>query len=128
MGKGFDRVKQRQWRDILRRQKQSGLSIRGFCQRESLSEAGFHWWRRELGRRSAAGTVRNQRSARRITRRRHDTSARFLPITVTPSSGSPGSAGPAYEVVLPSGARVLVHSSAGEKLAEVLAALEGRPC
>lgn len=127
MGKGFDPVKHRQWRDVLRRQKQSGLSIRGFCQRESLSEARFHWWRRELARRSAAGTVGNPRPAMRTTRR-HDSPARFLPITVTPSSVTPGSAAPAYEVVLPGGARVLVHASAGEKLADVLAALEGQPC
>jgi hypothetical protein len=40
----------------------------------------------------------------------------------------PISAVPAYEVILPSGARVLVHASAGEELADVLAALERPQC
>jgi hypothetical protein len=118
-----DAAKEQLWRDVLRRHKQSGLSVRGFCKQQSLSEARFHWWRRELARRAAAGPGAKQRSAPPVRRRRRATAARFLPLAVTPSA-----VGPAYEVVLPSGARVLVHACAEEKLAHVLSALEGRPC
>lgn len=113
--------KERFWRDVVRGHRISGLTIRAFCKREGLSEPSFHWWRRELARRSAAPTARGRGSAMRTTSRRD--SPRFLPIAVAPLS-----AGPAYEVVLPSGMRVLVHASAGEKLAAVLAALEPWRC
>ena len=36
------------WRDLVARQPQSGLSVRGFCQRERVTECGFYAWRREL--------------------------------------------------------------------------------
>ena len=36
------------WRDLLGRQPGSGLSVRGFCQRERVTECGFYAWRREL--------------------------------------------------------------------------------
>ena len=43
-------TKEQSWRDLIRRQAQSGQSIRAFCASESVSEASFHWWRRELTR------------------------------------------------------------------------------
>jgi hypothetical protein len=36
------------WRSHLRRQSSSGESIRGYCLRRGLSEASFHYWRREI--------------------------------------------------------------------------------
>ena len=36
------------WRDLVARQPRSGLSVRGFCQRERVTECGFYAWRREL--------------------------------------------------------------------------------
>lgn len=48
-----DRAKERLWRDRVKRQQQSGLSILAFCAEQSISEASFHWWRRELRRRQA---------------------------------------------------------------------------
>src|SRR5689334_15222575 len=48
-----DLKKERFWRRMVRRQIDSGLSIRGWCRRRGLSEALFHWWRRELARRDA---------------------------------------------------------------------------
>jgi transposase-like protein len=46
-----DPVKERFWREAIRRQKTSGLSIREFCARQSLTESAFHAWRREIRRR-----------------------------------------------------------------------------
>src|SRR5271169_6126913 len=36
------------WRDLVARHPTSGLSVRGFCQRERVTECGFYAWRREL--------------------------------------------------------------------------------
>jgi hypothetical protein len=40
------------WRDRLDRQAVSGLSISAFCEREGLSYASFHSWKRRLAERS----------------------------------------------------------------------------
>src|SRR5919109_1392178 len=49
-----DARKENYWRGELARQAGSALSIRRYCRREKISEAGFHWWKRELARRGAA--------------------------------------------------------------------------
>jgi hypothetical protein len=46
-----DLVKERHWRRIVRRWRSSGLSVREFCDWQSLSEASFYGWRRELAKR-----------------------------------------------------------------------------
>ena len=120
-----DGAKERFWREAVRRQLASGLTIRAFCRGEGLSEQGFHWWRRELGRRRAqrAAPAAARRSARRVDARGEPSStARFVPVTVTTASSA------AYEVHLPSGVRVLVHVSANEQLRDVLSALEHPAC
>ena len=37
-----------EWREIISRFEQSGLSIIAFCQRESLTESSFRRWRAKL--------------------------------------------------------------------------------
>lgn len=119
--RGTGASKRRVWRDVLARQRRSGLSIRQFCLREGFSEPSFYWWRREL----ACPTARTTRAASRL----RPPAVRFAPVTVTPASHSA-----AYEVVLSDGVRVLVHTTAGEKLGDVLTALragltsESQPC
>ena len=39
------------WRLVIDEQKASGLSIREFCQQESISQPSFYAWRKELQRR-----------------------------------------------------------------------------
>lgn len=39
------------WRSHIKRQSSSGESIRGYCLRRGLSEASFHFWRREIANR-----------------------------------------------------------------------------
>jgi predicted amidophosphoribosyltransferase len=41
----------------LARQSRSRLSSRGFCQREAISEASVHWWRRKLSQYKQAATM-----------------------------------------------------------------------
>jgi hypothetical protein len=136
-----DGAKERLWREAVRRQRASGLTIRAFCRGEGLSEQGFHWWRRELGRRASqpredsrrrtqrAKPAAKRRSARRVDASREPSSpARFAPVTVMPASLTRFATSAAYEVHLPSGVRVLVHASANEKFRDVLAALERTTC
>ena len=110
-------TKEQSWRDLIRRQVQSGQSIRAFCASESVSEASFHWWRRELtGRR---GDARTEPSTKPLQPSRPE----FVPIAVT----SPPR--PAIEIELPAGILVRVLPGASsEQLREVLAALETSRC
>lgn len=50
-GPGRDLEKEWTWRAVLDRQRQSGLSVRAFCERDRISEASYYVWRRELQRR-----------------------------------------------------------------------------
>jgi hypothetical protein len=43
--------KEASWRVHLKRQSSSGESIRGYCLGRGLSEASFHFWRREIANR-----------------------------------------------------------------------------
>ena len=110
-------AKEQSWRDLIRRQAQSGQSIRAFCASESVSEASFHWWRRELTRRK--GDTRTEPSTKPLQPSRPE----FVPIAVT----SPPR--PAIEIELPAGILVRVLPGASsEQLREVLAALETSRC
>jgi hypothetical protein len=43
-------AKEAHWRGVFRQFTASGLSVRGFCRRESLGETNFYAWRRTLAR------------------------------------------------------------------------------
>jgi hypothetical protein len=112
-----DLVKERFWREALRQQKTSGLSIREFCVRQRLTESAFYAWRSEIRRRD------QQRGRSKIPpsftlRTKHDRQKpsvrvtapvdgpRFLPVAVA-SLGDLGQFGRApaglVEIVLPAG-------------------------
>lgn len=111
-------AKEQSWRDLIRRQAQSGQSIRAFCAKESISEANFHWWRMELTRRKA------EAKAESSAERQERSIPGFVPVAVTSHPPHPG-----IEIELPGGTivRVLADASS-EQLREVLAALEARRC
>lgn len=44
------------WREILKRQAGSGLSVREFCATEGVSQPSFYAWRRKLRERKNAGS------------------------------------------------------------------------
>lgn len=116
-------TKERLWRNRIRRQQQSGLSIRAFCGEESLSEASFHWWRRELARRKAQSPVRPSTGRQQPLLALPEV-AQFVPVTVAPSSPCPS-----IEIVLPGGVLVRVlQDCSSQLLREVLTVLEAGRC
>lgn len=81
------------WREILRRQESSGLSVAAFCRRSRIPQATFYLWRRKLrdvGARSSA--ARNE--------------ATFSEVRISPA---PVPAGGALELVLPGGRIIVVR-------------------
>lgn len=42
------------WRALLARQAESGLTVKAFCERESVKPASFYQWRAKLGEASSA--------------------------------------------------------------------------
>lgn len=118
-----DAAKEAYWRDVLRRQSASGLSVRAFCQREQLAESAFHAWRRTIAQRD------RQMASARIERGEAaescDTSqpaaAAFVPVRVT---GLPARE---TSIVLElAGGRVLrlPASFSHERLAQLIVVLE----
>lgn len=104
--------KEKFWRRMLRDFVASGQSVRAFCRVRQVSEPSFYAWRRTLGQRSEAAT-----KARPTAK----PAPAFLPIQLTDAGGR-------VEIVLAGGTRIRLHPPVDRAvLAEVMAALEGRP-
>jgi hypothetical protein len=71
------------WREILRNQRASGLSVAAFCRRSRISQASFYAWRRKL----------------------RDT-ATFTEVRIVPEAAPPAGA---LELILPDGRRIMVR-------------------
>ena len=69
-----DAVKEREWRDVLRRQATSRLSVAEFCRREGLSQPSFYAWRRTMSQRDGR---------RRSTPTRMRQPVGFLPVRLS---------------------------------------------
>ena len=83
------------WREILRRQEKSGVSIRRFCAREGLSEPSFYTWRKRL-----RVPVENGRPPAVASRRQQpDDGSLFVPVKLLDNA-------PALEIIHPLGYRV----------------------
>ena len=87
VGKQRDPGREQYWRVTMARWRASGLSIRAFCRRQSLTESAFHFWRRELRLREPAAAGPTPVVA----------SPAFVPVTVMPTATF------AVEVQCPSG-------------------------
>jgi hypothetical protein len=112
-----DVSKERAWRRWLAQWRSSGVSVRAYCRGRGLSEAQFHFWRRELGLRDREASV--ARGARA-----------FAAVEVT-SAALVGDLLPrdGVEIVLAGGSRVRVRSGFDRAtLSEVLAVLRGCAC
>jgi hypothetical protein len=95
MRKRTEREIQRQshWQEIVRRQGDSGQSVRAYCQQAGIEESAFYWWRRELVRRSqpisdraaSARKICHGGSNRSTSQRPLDAASQvgFLPVRVT---------------------------------------------
>ena len=59
-----------QWRQQVKRQRESRLSIAEFCRRESISPHSFHAWKRKL---CEAGSVRRMSTPAPAVKRKRPT-------------------------------------------------------
>jgi transposase len=101
-----DPRKERQWRQRVHEWRDSGLSVREFCDRHRLAEPSFYAWRRALQQREDAGT--------------------FIPVRLAPEE-EPAPAG-GVEVVLAGGRRLRVRPGFDPAtLRQLLAVLEEVP-
>jgi hypothetical protein len=87
------------WRERIRRQEASGLSIEQFCARENLSRSKFHAWKRRFRLADADDQCPTlpARSA-------------FLPVTVRVLPGGPAEP-PPVEAELPNGVRLRIPTT-----------------
>jgi hypothetical protein len=117
MARQKSKEKELQWRDVLRRQANSGLSIRQFCARERISQPSFYAWRRRL-RESADG----ERTSRTVSRRVEPAAStgEFVSLKLLAPTST-------WEVIHPQGYRVRVRGEVNAaSLRCVFGALDGR--
>jgi hypothetical protein len=102
------------WRQIVKRQAGSGLSIRKFCENEGISHPSFYAWRQKF-RERASNRVRARKSGRRGDG--PDDQAAFIPLNLLELAG-------VLEVVHPLGCQVrisgVVDAVALKQVLEVL--------
>jgi hypothetical protein len=118
-------AKERLWREVIGRQRTSGLSIAEFCLRERVSQASFHNWRREIARRNAetpkaadVGKPRHRSASKAVPASRSQAPA-FLPVVVKEAASAAS-----VEIVLPDRTTVRVPPGCdGPTLVLILAAL-----
>ena len=98
------------WRRRLRRQPDSGLTIHQFCQREGVSTAAFHAWKRRLARPAAFPTA-----------------PAFVPVIVSPvREPLPPAAAALVTIRLANGGQIAIPVTAGVELVRaVVAAVAG---
>ena len=109
--------KERYWREILDRHRESGLGVRRFCRESTISEQAFFRWRRLL--------------AKRVALAEPDLPGhRLVPVSIVPSSArevssvTPAGSGQ-VEVATPAGFLVRFDASLDpRRLVDVLRAVE----
>ena len=83
-----DAGRENAWRETLRRQARSGLSVREFCRREKLGESNFYAWRRTIAKRGQRETSGRERHRPATTGGRNKKTSRprsepaFVPVAV----------------------------------------------
>jgi hypothetical protein len=93
------------WRRRLRQQPDSGLTIHQFCQREGVSTASFHAWKRRLAARTTLPAVITSRESA------------FVPVIVSPTPQSnPCASAEFVTIQLANGGLVLLPIAAGVQL------------
>ncbi len=98
------------WRDAIRRQAQSGLSVREFCRRHRLNEPSFYEWRRTYQKRD---------------QRRLEPTPAFVPLVVTAERPARSDAEPGMVLELRGGRCLrLPGSMPVDRIVELLRALE----
>ena len=109
--------KQLWWREVFKRQADSGLSVRKFCADEGVSEPSFYVWRKKLRQ------GMDDRSQPRQARRREDapgSQGRFVPLKLLSTTQT-------LEIVHPLGYRIQVTGDVDPvALRNVIEALDER--
>ena len=114
------------WRDVIRRQSESGLSVAAFCREQQVPPASFFVWRKKLAEadqqdESAAARLDAGESPEREADASHAARARFVPIELSACTPSPAN----FEIVYPDGYRVVVPFPVeAESLREILRVLK----
>jgi hypothetical protein len=123
-----DPAKERFWRRTLKDWRRSRLSVREFCDWQTLSEASFYAWRRELAQRDRSAPARGAQTVNSPTSPSLS-AAQFLPVQVVADAVLDSGASRCLEVQLPTGVQLRIPSGFDRRtLADVLAVLETRPC
>jgi hypothetical protein len=115
-GYGRDLQKEGYWREVIKRQEQSGESVMAFCRREAIGESAFYRWRSELKQRGASHPAGGQTNK----------APRFLPLKVSEDRKSDG-----VGLELHLGKTCVLYLRPGfdrHTLMDVLAVLENRTC
>jgi len=100
------------WREVLRRQVASGLSVAAFCRRSKVSQASFYAWRRKLRDTEPFAPGRNLRG--------------FAEVRLAPEPEAATGFG-ALELHLPHGRRVIVRPGFDRRtLLDLVSTLEQR--
>lgn len=97
-----DPKKESLWRDRLKRQLHSGLSVRGFCEHELLTETAFYFWRREIRRRDGQADAKRPAVATFVELVSNSVPTAG-PVAVTESAAG-------IELLLPLDRRLLIRS------------------
>ena len=121
-----DPEKERFWREVIERQRNSGMTIGEFCEAEGLKSWSLSWWKQELRRRDRERRPSKRQSGKQ-TPKPKDASP-FVPVQVVPEEPD-FQRSTSIEVVLPSGRMVRVRAGFDpQALAGVLQVLERQPC
>ena len=118
MSRGPDLAKREAWERRLVEFERRGVTVAEFCARERVSVASFHQWKRKLAS-SSMKDVAAANDGRRAEPEIASGGVQFLPIEITGQSS--------VEVLLPSGAKILVPCHESEALRTVLATLWSGP-
>ena len=93
------------WHRRLRQQPNSGLTIQRFCEREGISTAAFHSWKRRLALQANSSPTTS------------GATATFVPVIVPPASQSqPHESADLVKIQLANGGWVLLPIAAGVDL------------
>jgi hypothetical protein len=106
MPRHADPALQALWRRRLRQQPDSGLTIHQFCQREGVSTASFHAWKRRLALRAAFPTA-----------------SAFVPVIVSPvHEPQPSASAALVTIQLANGGQILLPVTVSVELARAIVA------